>query len=84
MHQTGPKVLLPTVCVNQDCCGVGRCVKDGSCSSSSLSKSQRTVLMGYLTISANAHAIKHSTGQFFFQEDSIVRATQSNCSRTLD
>ena len=40
--------------VNQVCHGVGRCVKDGSCSSSSLSESQWTVLMEYLTISTNA------------------------------
>ena len=53
LHQTGPRILLSVnhmLCVNQDCHGVGRCVKDGSCSSSSLSESQWTVLMGYLTI----------------------------------
>jgi len=67
MHQTVPKILLPTVCVNQDCHSVGRCVKDWSCSSSSLSESQRTVLMGYLTISTNVHAIKHSTDDNFYR-----------------
>jgi len=46
MHQTGPRILLSLthmLYVNQVCHGVGRCVKDGSCSSSSLSESQRTV-----------------------------------------
>ena len=35
MHQTGPRILLSVthmLCVNQVCHGVGRCVKDGSCS----------------------------------------------------
>jgi len=62
MHQTGPRILLSVthmLCVNQICHGVGRCVKDRSCSSSILSESQWTVLMGYLTISTNADAIKH-------------------------
>jgi len=62
MHQTEPRILLCVthmLCVNQICHGVGCCVKDGSCSSSSLSESQWTVLMGYLTISKNADAIKH-------------------------
>ena len=62
--------------VNQDCHGVSCWVKDGSCSSSSLSESQWTVLtylIGYLTISTNVDAIKHSTDwQFFFQEDSAL------------
>jgi len=68
MHQTGPKILLSVTHmfhVNQDCHGVGRCVKVGSCSSSSLSESQWTVLMGYLTISTNVDAIKHSTDDNF-------------------
>jgi len=47
--------------VNKICHGVGRCVKDGNCSSSSLSESQCTVLMRYLTISTNVDAIKHIT-----------------------
>jgi len=62
MHQTGPRILLSVthmLYVNQVCHGVGRCVKDGSCSSLSLSKSQWTALMGYLTISTNVDAIKH-------------------------
>jgi len=36
MHQTGPMILLSVthmLYVNQVCQGVGRCVKDGSCSS---------------------------------------------------
>ena len=48
MHQTGPRILLSVtrmLYVYQVCHGVGRCVKDGSCSSSSLSESQWTVLM---------------------------------------
>jgi len=52
MHQTGPRILLPVthmLYVNQVCHAVSRCVKDGSCSSSSLSESQWTVLMGYLS-----------------------------------
>jgi len=56
MHQPGPRILLSVthmLYVNQICHGVGRCVKDGSCSSSSLSESQWTVLMGYLTILTN-------------------------------
>jgi len=46
IHQTGPRILLSVthmLYVNQVCHGVGRCVKDGSCSSSSLSESQWTV-----------------------------------------
>jgi len=68
MHQTGPRILLSVthmLYVNQICDGVGRCVKDGSCSSSSLSESQQTVLMGYLTISTNVDAIKHITDDSF-------------------
>jgi len=56
MHQTGPRILLSVthmLCVNQDCHGLGRCVIDGNCSSSSLSVNQWTVLMRYLTISTN-------------------------------
>jgi len=68
MHQTGPRILLSVthmLYVNQVCHCVGRCVKDGSCSSSSLSESQWTVLTGYLTISTNVDAIKHSTDDNF-------------------
>jgi len=46
MHQTGPRILLSVthmLYVNQVCHGVGRCVKDVSCYSSSLSESQWTV-----------------------------------------
>ena len=42
MHQTGPRILLSgthMLYVNQVCHGVGRCVKDGSCSLSSRSES---------------------------------------------
>ena len=68
MHQTGPRMLLPVthmLYVNQVCHGVGSCVKDGSCSSSSLSESQWTVLIGYLTISTNVDAVKHITDDNF-------------------
>jgi len=68
MHQTGPRILLSVthmLYVNQICYGVGRCEKDGSCSSSSLSESQWTVLMGYLTISTNVNTIKHITDDIF-------------------
>jgi len=64
MHQAGPRILLSathTLYVNQVCHGVGRCVKDGSCSSSSLRESQWTVLDGCLTISTIVDAIKHIT-----------------------
>jgi len=68
MHKTGPRILLSVthmLYVNQVCYGVGRCVRDWSCSSSSLSESQWTVLMGYITISTNVDAIKHTTGDNF-------------------
>ena len=69
IHHTGPRILLSVthmLCVSQVCHGVGRRVKDGSCSSSSLRESQWTVLMGYLTISTNVDAIKHITDDNFF------------------
>jgi len=78
MHQTGPRILLLVthkLYVNQVCHDVGRCVKDGSCSSSSLSESQWTVLMGYLTISTSVDCRRYQTHhrwQFFFQEDSAL------------
>ena len=63
------------LCVNQVCHSVSRCVKDESCSSSSLSESQWTVLIGYLTISTNVKRYQtHHRWQlfnFFFQEDSV-------------
>jgi len=68
MHQTGPRILLSVThmpYVNQVCHAVSRCVKDGSCSSSSLSESQWTVLMGYLTISTNVDAIRYITDDNF-------------------
>ena len=68
MHHTGPRILLSVthmLYVNQVCHGVGRCVKDGSCSSSSPSESQWTVLMTYLTIATNADTIKHITDDNF-------------------
>jgi len=42
MHQKRPRILLSVIhmlYVKQVCHGVGRCVKDGRCSSSSLSES---------------------------------------------
>ena len=76
MHQTGPRILLPVthmIYINQVCHGVGRCVKDGSCSLSSLSESQWTVvLMEHLTISTNVDAIKHITDDnFSFRETAL-------------
>jgi len=68
INQTGPRILLSVIhmlSVNQVCHGVGRCVKDGSCSSSSLSESQWTILTGYLTISTNVDGIKHVTDDNF-------------------
>jgi len=85
MHHTGHRILLCVthmVCVNQICRGVGCCVKDGNCSSSSLSESQLTVLMGYLTILTNVDAIKHTTDDKFSY--SALHAAQSNCCSALD
>jgi len=68
MHQTGPRILLCVthmLYVNQVCHCVSCWVKDGSCSLSSLSESQWTVLMAYLTISTNVDAIKHITDDRF-------------------
>ena len=68
MHQTGRRILLSVthmLYVNRICHGVGRCVKDGSCSSSSLSESQWAVLTGYLSISTNVDAITHITDDNF-------------------
>jgi len=68
IHQTGPRILLSVthvLYVSQVCRGVGCCVKDGSCSLSSLSESQWTVLMVYLTISTNVDTIKHITDDNF-------------------
>jgi len=62
MHQTGPRILLSVthmLYVNQICHGVSCFIKDGSSSPSSLSESQRTVLMEYLTTSTNADATHH-------------------------
>ena len=59
------------LCVNEVCHTVSRCVKYGSCFRQAWSKSQRTVLIGYLTISRNVR--RYQTLQmtiFFFQEDS--------------
>jgi len=85
-QDVGSCCVLPTcmLYINQNCHSVGRCVKDGSCSLSSLSESQRTVLIGYLTISTNVDAIKHSTDDnFSFRKTAhwcTVHATQSICS----
>jgi len=93
MQQIGPSILLSVthmLCVNQVSHSVGRCVKDGSYSSSSLSESRWTVSMGYLTISssANVDAIKHITDDnFSFSKIAhwcIVHAIQSNCCSALD
>ena len=91
MHQTGARILLSVthmLYVNQVCHGVGRCVKDGSCSSSSLSESQWIVLMGYLTISTNVDAIIHITDDNFSFTNTAhwctVHAAQSNCCSALD
>jgi len=91
MHHTGPRILLSVthmLYVNQVCHCVGRCVKDGSCSSSSLSESQWTVLVGYLTISTNVDTIKHITDDNFSFKKMvhwcIVCVTQSNHCSTLD
>jgi len=54
------------LCVSQVCYGVSRDVKGGSCFSSSWSKSQWTVLLGYLTISINVRRYQtHHRWQFF-------------------
>ena len=70
VHQAGPSILLSVthmLYVNQVCHGVSHCVKDGSCSLSSLSVCQWTVLMGYLRAyylikCRVVDAIKHITG----------------------
>ena len=64
------------LCINQVYHGVSRCLIMGVVLRQAWSKSQWTVLMGYLTISTNAR--RYQTGhrsQFFFQEDS----TQVHC-----
>ena len=72
------------LCINQVCHGVSHYVKGGSCSSSSLwSKSQWTVLMGYLTISTNVRRYRtHHKWQFFsfrkIAHRCIVCVIQSN------
>jgi len=87
MHQTGSKILLSVahmLCVNQVCHGVGRCVKDGICSSLSLSETQWTVLIGYLTISTIIHT---RDDNFSFRKTShwcAVHATKSNFCNALD
>jgi len=52
--------------VNQVCHSVRCCVKDGSCSSSSLSASQWTILIDILVSQQMLDAIKHITGDNFF------------------
>jgi len=91
MHQTGPRMLLSVthmLYVNQVCHGVGRCVKDGNCSSSRLSENQWTVLMGYLTISTNVDAIKHITDDNFTFRNTAhwcaLCVTQSNRCSALE
>jgi len=77
-------ILLPThmLCVSQIYQGVSRCVNDGSCPSSRLSKSQPRVLMGYLTISTNVRSYQtYHRWHFSFRKTAhkcIVRVTQSS------
>jgi len=52
--------------VNQVCHGVGRCVADGSCSWSSLSESQWTVLMGYLILCQQMKTPSNTSQMTFF------------------
>jgi len=71
------------LCINQVCDGVSCCVKDGSCSLSSLEwQLMDNFLMWYLTISTNVRRYQtHHRWQFFFQKDSTqvhVCVTQSN------
>jgi len=59
------------LCVSQVRHSVSRCVKVGVVLNQAWSKSQWTVLMGYLTISTNVRRYHiHHWWQFFFQEDS--------------
>jgi len=88
MHQTWPRILLSVTHMlygNTDCHGVGRCVNDVSCSSSSLSESQWTVLMGYLSISTNVDAIKHITDDnCSFRKTAHRCMCACNCTSALD
>jgi len=64
------------LCVSQGCHAVSRCEKMGVVLRQAWSKSQWTVLMGYLTISTNVRRYQiHHRWHFFFQEDS----TQVHC-----
>jgi len=60
------------LCVSQICHAVSRCVKGGSCSSSSLElKSMDSINGIYLTLSTNFRRYQtHHRWHFFFQEDS--------------
>ena len=62
----GSCCLLPTCSMLTKSVTVSFAVKGWSCSSSSLSESQWTVLMGYLSISTNVDAIKHITDHHFW------------------
>jgi len=54
------------LCISQVCHGVSRCVKGGSYFRQAWSKSQWTVLMGYLTISTNVRRYHtHHKSQLF-------------------
>ena len=74
------------LCVIQVCHAVNRCVKDGSCSLSSL----EWKLMGYRTISTNVRRYQtHHRWNFSFRKTAhcckcIVHATQSNFCGALD
>jgi len=88
MHQTGPGILLSVthmLYVNQDCHGVSHCVKDRSCSSSSLEWKLMDSINGisYYLNKCRCYQIHHRS-QFFFQEDSALVRCACNYSSTLD
>jgi len=76
MHQTGPMILLSVthmLCVNQVCHGVGRCVKDGSCSSSSLEwKSVDSINGISYYVNKGKRYQAHHRWQFISQKDGIL------------
>ena len=67
-----------TLYVYQVCHDVGRCVKDGSCLN--LEWKSMTVLMGYLTISANVRRYQtHHRWHFFLREDRALTHMHCAC-----
>jgi len=77
------------LCVSQVYHCVSRCVKMGVVPYQAWSKSQRTVLMGYLTISTNVRRYQtHHRWQFFsfrkIVHRCIMRVTQSNWVKEVD